>query len=517
MKYNAQGFRSLRTKTIISLSVVAIFMILSIFFVLQTAMMSRILELENRYVTEHVQRTLNSIDGETERLASIAQDWAVWDDTYSFIIEGDESYIRRNALDLSTFANLQIDMMAFVSRSGEYIFASETDIAEENIIPVSPSITEYMKNTPLLRNIDPDYKMQGLIMLPEGPMLIASSPILTSNGAGPVAGNLIIGIKLDEAEISQLSNQLQLPIAIKNLGSLEQIKSNANDTGVFVEDKQQNKITGYSVLNDVAGQPALVASITMNREISLIGQKGIAVVFTIMISVSLFCGFIILLFLNKHILSRLSQLVAEVRHIGMDESFSTRLKPGKMHDEIQLVSEEINLMMDELEKAHQRLLKTDEDLRSINVNLENRVEERTSELTTVNKKLEKEISERMKAEETIKHLAFHDYLTGLPNRLYFLNHLSDIIHQSNCCEKALAIMFLDLDGFKMVNDTWGHTTGDQLLKEVSSRLTEVAGKYDIVARMGGDEFIFLIDNIANTECIQNVSQKILRCSIGLSF
>nr|WP_246578360.1 EAL domain-containing protein [Clostridium frigoris] len=114
-------------------------------------------------------------------------------------------------------------------------------------------------------------------------------------------------------------------------------------------------------------------------------------------------------------------------------------------------------------------------------------------------------------EEKIKHLAYHDYLTGLPNRLFLSKQTNHSIFLSNSMKNMIAIMFLDLDDFKMINDTVGHDIGDQLLVEVSKRLINVVEKCDTVARVGGDEFIILIKNVQNMDYINKVAEKILRC------
>jgi diguanylate cyclase (GGDEF)-like protein len=134
-----------------------------------------------------------------------------------------------------------------------------------------------------------------------------------------------------------------------------------------------------------------------------------------------------------------------------------------------------------------------------------------SELTKANESLQKEIVKREQMQNKIEHLAYHDHLTGLANRLLFTDQLDHAVFLSGRMAKKLAIMFLDLDGFKMINDTMGHAIGDQLLKEVSRRLVNMVRKSDVVARIGGDEFIIMIENEVRVEAIRLVAGKILNC------
>lgn len=105
-------------------------------------------------------------------------------------------------------------------------------------------------------------------------------------------------------------------------------------------------------------------------------------------------------------------------------------------------------------------------------------------------------------------LANHDALTGLPNRMLLMDRLEQLLPRMLRQGKRLAVMFLDLDDFKQVNDTYGHEVGDQLLKFVAERLRATVRAGDTVARMSGDEFIILIESVENQEALEAVSQKI---------
>lgn len=141
--------------------------------------------------------------------------------------------------------------------------------------------------------------------------------------------------------------------------------------------------------------------------------------------------------------------------------------------------------------------------------MEQRVVERTTELTTTNQQLQAEIFERMEAEQRIWHIAHHDALTGLPNRSLLHDRLDQALTQAVRSEHRLAVMFLDLDRFKSVNDTLGHHVGDQLLKHVAERLREAVRAVDIVSRLGGDEFVVVLPEIQDAEDATRVAEKII--------
>lgn len=121
-----------------------------------------------------------------------------------------------------------------------------------------------------------------------------------------------------------------------------------------------------------------------------------------------------------------------------------------------------------------------------------------------------DITERKKTEEMIAHLAYHDALTDLPNRLLFRDRLSRAIAQSKRKGTKFALLMLDLDDFKTINDTLGHSAGDGLLRSAGGRLSKILRKVDTVARVGGDEFLILLEDIALEEHASTIARKILK-------
>ncbi|MBU3177212.1 EAL domain-containing protein [Clostridium estertheticum] len=129
-------------------------------------------------------------------------------------------------------------------------------------------------------------------------------------------------------------------------------------------------------------------------------------------------------------------------------------------------------------------------------------------LTTVVDAMEREFTKGHLVEEKYNYLANHDELTGLPNRRYFKEILNKCINNYTSTLKEMAVIFLDLDNFKMVNDSFGHVKGDLLIKEVADKLKECLNKEDHVFRLGGDEFILLCFNIKTKEQAIELAEKI---------
>jgi diguanylate cyclase len=148
-------------------------------------------------------------------------------------------------------------------------------------------------------------------------------------------------------------------------------------------------------------------------------------------------------------------------------------------------------------------------LKASNENLEQRVHERTVGLTSALHRLLNTQNKLLKREAALRHSSLHDPLTGLPNRSYFTQRLDQAIQLASRQPHHLyAVLFIDLDNFKPVNDTLGHEVGDQLLQHVANQIKLLLRKSDLVARLGGDEFAVLLDDIPNEEHAIVVVQRL---------
>ncbi len=121
----------------------------------------------------------------------------------------------------------------------------------------------------------------------------------------------------------------------------------------------------------------------------------------------------------------------------------------------------------------------------------------------------RDITERKRAEEQIEFQAYHDALTGLPNRRLFRDRLTVALAHARRMRSLVAVMFLDLDRFKEVNDTLGHSFGDEMLKEVATRLQQSLREEDSIARMGGDEFTVLLADLGSSDDVASIAQKLI--------
>ena len=168
-------------------------------------------------------------------------------------------------------------------------------------------------------------------------------------------------------------------------------------------------------------------------------------------------------------------------------------------------------------KNHLALQSAKAEVYQLNQVLEQKVKERTIQLETINQKLQQEISDRQKAEQQLVHDALHDGLTGLPNRTLLMDRIDFALqHTQRKPGYLFALLFIDLDRFKVINDSLGHLIGDKLLMAIAKLLSECLRNVDTVARLGGDEFVILLDDIQDITDATQISDR-LQAKLTLPF
>ncbi len=169
---------------------------------------------------------------------------------------------------------------------------------------------------------------------------------------------------------------------------------------------------------------------------------------------------------------------------------------------LQYVSHHISVALERRQAANELL--------KYNAQLSDKVQERTAELNKTNESLKRQIDQRKEVELKLIHDAHHDGLTNLPNRVMFNSRLElAIASKQRYKDHSFALLFIDLDRFKTINDTLGHHAGDEFLIEVSKRIGACKRSHDLLARLGGDEFVVLLDNFQNLDDVEAIAQRIV--------
>ncbi|MGI2328264.1 bifunctional diguanylate cyclase/phosphodiesterase [Planococcus sp. YIM B11945] len=407
------------------------------------------------------------IDSESVDLQQINRDWAIWDDTYQFMQDQNEGYIKSNLM-LDTFVNNATNFMVFIDNSDKIIFAEGYDLKEETPLDIGADLP------PIPVMISRASEGDGIAILDNekyGHLLITNEEVLTSEGEGPAAGYLIMGKILDDAFFDAMKEDLALDM---------KVVPHAEESGAKIKEINEDKIVStIQIRNDL--------DIKVQRDRKYYKEKlsSINNLFLVLSLATLLLVFLVYYLLDLFVLSRISYLSLQMKDINFEKQLSLEIQKSKTaKDEITDLENSIQEMLNSLEKAHAK----------------------------------------------VSNLAFYDQLTSLPNRFHLYKEFERRIETGN---SAFTVLFFDLDGFKQVNDLHGHSSGDELLKQIGERLTGIAAKSGSrLFRIGGDEFILLSIHTERIELEKQIREMMqalrqdfilskvttaLSTSVGISF
>jgi len=221
----------------------------------------------------------------------------------------------------------------------------------------------------------------------------------------------------------------------------------------------------------------------------------------IVLLTSLLVTFILSAQMQRIITDPLLRLSAIARRISIDENYSLRVA-GEAKDELGDLIVDFNKMLNEIQLR-------DNKLREHRMQLEERVTQRTKDLEESNKQLALSKKQAETVAKRMEYHAHHDDLTGLPNRTLLKDRIHTELAHARRQQSMMALLFLDLDRFKVINDSLGHGIGDQLLRVISRRLRNCVREEDTVARLGGDEFMILLPRITSSSDAGRIGRKII--------
>lgn len=464
---------TLRKKVFIFISMIILFGLACTYFSLDRILLNRFAQLDEKALNADMKNMILTLEHETEYLRNNMIDYSASNATYDFMekvstsehIENDNEnenenapYIQNKFNDAFFQTNI-LHFAALIRANGQVIYNRFYDVAAgKQTLPPTGMIDSVLANKGALIDFDGEFQSKiGVIATAKGPMLVVSLPVIKSTMEGPIQGALVIGRFLDAMEIERLTilNHSQFTFQLANEVQIPETHGNADGSPfIWLDNISNEKVVVHSLVKDVFGNPYLVLSSEKTRNVYNPGQFAVklyAIVLTLIV-LSISVG--IMVVIDRMILKRMEWLVINFRSITQKQDFTLRIS-SQGSDEFAQLEEEFNTMMSSLEGS------------------KNLLEEQ----------------------------AIYDPLTRLTNRAHFFNKLESAIRKAKEQEVRLAVLFIDLDRFKWVNDTWGHDYGDELLKVIASRLQEGMEPENTVSRLGGDEFTVLLTNISGKEAI----------------
>ncbi|KRQ87361.1 Cyclic di-GMP phosphodiesterase Gmr [Caloramator mitchellensis] len=326
-----------------------------------------------------------------------------------------------------------------------------------------------------------------------------SDPILTNEQ--------VMFVRSDENEIKSLKDLKQKRVVIQKKGSMDEYSHLLNGAFVIREDTQKEAI--YLLKNGYAdvfiGQKLaglyMIQKYDLQDKIKIVGKPVLTLDYCIAVKKG-----------NKELLKEINSTLRKVRKDGLYNTLYFKWFGENYFDKklifirfiilfaaslsIALITilllKHNNLKLKRLvEEKTEELTRLNEKLKSSNDNLMFNNDEllrNNSDLTNLNNRLLEEIEQRKRAEEKVKYYGTHDYLTGFYNRKFLLDKIEELINE----DRKFALLYLDFDKFKHINDSFGHEAGDIILIETTKRIRNILQKDDVPARIGGDEFIIIL-------------------------
>jgi sensor domain CHASE-containing protein/signal transduction histidine kinase len=355
---------TLRTKTLIITGLTIVFGTVLLYISSRLILLNGFARLEEEDVQQNVERVSSTIRNDINTLDALELDWAAWDDTYEFIQDVNQDYIDSNLVD-ETFPNMRINFILYVNAEGDLVYGKGYDLQNKEPIPIPESLLEHTTGDALLaRHAETGDSIKGLVILPEGPLIVASRPILTSNGKGPIRGALIMARYFDDAEIELLTETPLIPFTVTHFEEapedLQGILQTENAT--LAQPLDANTIAGYTRLDDIYGKPALIIEMQTDRDIYRQGERSILYFTFSLLAIGLVFGAVLWILLERSVLARLAYLNQSVDRVGATSDLAERVHiPGK--DELSNLARAINSMLSKVEQAQSEHEKTEVALR----------------------------------------------------------------------------------------------------------------------------------------------------------
>jgi diguanylate cyclase (GGDEF)-like protein len=481
----------IQTRIILLLCIIALFLVLDSVLI-NLAQREKIKTLVNAQVEVNRQLLSKVLSATGKRMEAFMLDYSLSYDVGWSVLSGDINWAQKNLP--SAFNNYQLQAVWLYRTNFQLVFSYQS--LATAIKPDQAWISPFLSNQANTTNLRgwSHYFLQTEWGLLE----IRGSPIYASTDSkreGDPRGFLFSGRLWTEQRLAEISELTTCEVKLLN---------EPFDRKLFKKDSSV-----VSQLDLLGPDDKKVAELEMLNFSSF--QTGLAalplqlLINQILFSLVLFSLITVLLFkMIRHPLALISKSLTERNADIIEPLKKDRALFGRIAE---LIAESFQ-QKDKLEEEIAERKKAETLFKELNVELENRVAERTFKLQDTVSQLKEEIKERKMLEERFVHLAYHDVLTGLPNRTLLKDRMEQALFYANRNAQKVGIIFLDLDRFKSINDSLGHHIGDQLLKIVSARIKKCVRSSDTVCRQGGDEFIVLAPGIKDAADIHQLASQI---------
>ena len=349
--YHTHGKMKLRRKTLSIVGITIAGLTGILYATSSSILLGSLVKAEEQEATQVVRGVLSVFGQTADDFNSRFADWSAWDDTYAFIQNRNSEFIASNLVP-EGLNNLRVNLAVFVNTSGKIVYGTGLNSEKLKLTPVPEALKQHISlSDPLLQHPNAKSSLAGIMLLPSGPILITSRPIVTTKSTGPIRGTLVFGRNLDAAGIAKLSKITRLPLIVHSVNEaqlpadFQKVRDKmSGKKPIFVRPVSEDLMAGYALIQDIYDRPALLLRVDMPREIYRQGQISLLY---LLVSVGLAgIGFIgcTLLLIEHLVLSRLSSLAKAVNRVSSSQDLSVRL-PVTGEDELSDLAHTINKML----------------------------------------------------------------------------------------------------------------------------------------------------------------------------
>ena len=510
----------------------------------QRGWLDNVADIESRDVDMQSRQLERGFETELGDLHSVLGDHAISTQTADFVRGARPDYFT-GSLNAAALVRLDIDSLLLLDRNLETraSFAIDATSSQEYEIPPDPDLLAAVKQgvtSGQLNGIGDS--VRGIVQRARGPALFAVRPVYDSTGAGQPQGWIAFTRAFTPSVVERVGRFSPWPVTGYPVASLDRsgvpddvrewVRGSPLSANLLTRVAGRTHLNGYLILRDQAGSPIWLLQLEIPRSAS--AQATSTTLYQTILLGLLVGGFTIVAMLLLARSRRLNadRLALESRYRAIIEQAQDGLlvadaRTGEIVDANPAVQQQLGFTLDELRgRSILSVLRGPNDSQDPVIATLARVEpSRGVELVQWLKDgrqidvevscvpiessdrrlvsyLMRDLSERKKAQsqllanqQRLDKLANHDHLTGLPNRLFLQAHLPEAIARCQESRQMLAVLFLDLDRFKHINDSRGHEVGDKLLQEIAKRVRAAVRPADIVVRMGGDEFVVVLHRV----------------------
>src|SRR5689334_5244015 len=509
----------------------------------QRGWLVNVTDIESRDVDMQSRQLERGYETELSDLYSALGDYAIWNETAE-LARGNRPNYFADSLNAGALVRLNVDTLLVLDHNLDTRASYAIDpTAQEYEIPPDPDLLTVMKQGVTSGQLSSlGDSVRGIVQRARGPALFVVRPIYDNTGSGQPHGWIAFARAFTPAVIDRMGRFSPWPVTGFPVANLDRsglpeevrdwVRRSPLTANLWTRVASRNHINGYLILRDQVGTPVWLVQLEIPR--SAFAQATQTTLYQTILLGLLVGGFTIVAMLLVARSRRLSadRLSLESRYRAIIEQAQDGLlvadaRTGEIVDANPAVQEQLGFTLEELRgRSVLSVLRGPNDSQDPVIATLARVEpSRGVELVQWLKDgrqmdvevscvpiessdrrlvsyLMRDLSERKKAQsqllanqQRLDKLANHDHLTGLPNRLFLQAHLPEAIARCQETGQMLAVLFLDLDRFKHINDSRGHEVGDKLLQEIAKRVRAAVRPADIVVRMGGDEFVVVLHKV----------------------